>query len=405
MLTNVQVNEYIANGENSFVEFKEGTVRPEQLAKELVAFANWRGGMLLLGVSDEGEIVGLSRSDIEEWVMNICMNRITPAIIPSFQYVKYAEKQIAVIEIGIGIAKPYAVRDGERLTYYIRVGSTSRIADTQQLRRLFQSSTAIHVETMPVNGAAYEHLDFELIKSYFRDVRQFDDTPDDNDEEEWRRLLINNDFMTQTEHGTLVGTIVGTVLFAQTPAHFLPAATVSAVAYKGTKKDYDTAERNDFNLPLSPDSLAKELMLFGQRHLSYEKLRNHLQRKRYWSIPPEALRETLMNALVHRDYTQPGTIEFSIYSDRVEIVSPGSLPNTVTVERMKAGCRVPRNPILIQTMKDYGLVEHMGMGVRNKIIKSMKENSGEEPEFITNEFEIKVILRKIDKKLGEIKKC
>lgn len=404
MLTNAQLNELIANGENSFVEFKKDTVRPEQLAKEIVAFANWRGGVILLGVSDEGKIVGVSRTDIEEWVMNICTNRITPAVIPSFQYIKYVKKQIAVIEISAGIAKPYAVRDGERLTYYIRIGSTSRIADTQQLRRLFQSSGEIHVETMPVNGAIYEHLDFDAIKSYFRDARQFDDTPDDADREEWQRLLINNDFMTKTEHETIVGTIVGTVLFAQSPARFLPAAAVSAVAYRGTEKDYDTAERTDFNLPLTPDSLAKELMLFGQRYLSYEKLRNNVQRIRYWSIPPEALRETLMNALAHRDYTQPGTIEFSIYSDRVEIVSPGSLPNTVTVERMKAGCRVPRNPILIQTLKDYGLVEHMGMGVRNKIIKTMKENDGEEPEFITNEFEVKVILRKIDKKLGEIKK-
>ena len=103
-----------------------------------------------------------------------------------------------MIEIGIGIAKPYAVRDGERLTYYIRVGSTSRIADTQQLRRLFQSSTAIHVETMPVNGVIYEHLDFDAIRSYFRDVRQFDDTPDVNDREAWQRLLNNNDFMTQS---------------------------------------------------------------------------------------------------------------------------------------------------------------------------------------------------------------
>ena len=87
-------------------------------------------------------------------------------------------------------------------------------------------------------------------------------------------------------------------------------------------------------------------------------------------------------------------IEVSIFQDRVEIVSPGSLPNTVTVERMKAGCRVTRNQIATQTLKDYGLIEHMGMGVRNKIIRGMLSHNKKEPEFLVDEYQVKVILPK-----------
>ena len=133
-------------------------------------------------------------------------------------------------------------------------------------------------------------------------------------------------------------------------------------------------------------------MLFFQRYLSKEELNKDMQRKRIWTIPEEVLRETLLNAIAHRDYTSLANIEVSIFVDRVEVVSPGSLPNTVTVERMRAGCRVPRNQNIIQTLKDYGLVEHMGMGVRNKIIKGMLMHNKKEPQFIVDDYQVKVVL-------------
>jgi ATP-dependent DNA helicase RecG len=87
-------------------------------------------------------------------------------------------------------------------------------------------------------------------------------------------------------------------------------------------------------------------------------------------------------------------VEAALYTDRLEIVSPGPLPNHVTVERMKQGLRIPRNPILIQTLKDYGYVEHMGMGVRNKIIAGMKKHNGTEPDFIADDLQLRVVLFK-----------
>jgi ATP-dependent DNA helicase RecG len=129
--------------------------------------------------------------------------------------------------------------------------------------------------------------------------------------------------------------------------------------------------------------LLEDVLAFVQRYTSGEMLQG-ARRVRQWLYPKEVVREALLNGLIHRDWTIPTDLELAIYSDRLEIVSPGALPNTVTVEKMKAGVRIPRNPIIMRTMQDCGYVEAMGMGVRN-MIRHMLEYNGTEPEFIEAE--------------------
>jgi ATP-dependent DNA helicase RecG len=110
------------------------------------------------------------------------------------------------------------------------------------------------------------------------------------------------------------------------------------------------------------------------------------RRKDRWDYPEEAVREAVVNALVHRDYLLSGTdIELCVYRDRMEIISPGRLPNGITPQRMLIGCRAARNQILKDTMRDYGYLEHMGMGVPRKILKLMRENNGTDPDLIEEE--------------------
>ncbi|MEE4358837.1 MAG: ATP-binding protein [Desulfococcaceae bacterium] len=200
-------------------------------------------------------------------------------------------------------------------------------------------------------------------------------------------------------------TIAGLILFGRSPRRFLPQAGVEWTVFPGIEKDYDTKERASLDGPLvglwneigehTEDGLLDLLMSKARQHASCERLsEDMLTRKIVWDYPPEAVREAVINAFVHRDWTRPPDIEVSLYADRLEIVSPGALPNNVTVERMKQGLRIPRNPILIQTMKDYGYVEHMGMGVKNKIIPGMKNHNGTEPDFFADELQLLVQLRK-----------
>lgn len=391
--TKTKLEETIRNGENSFVEFKESLLEPETLAKELVAFCNFKGGVLFLGVSDSGEIIGIDKKDTEEWVMNIVSTLIEPTIIPAYQEIEVESKVVAIIELDLGTAKPYAVKKGNNRSYYVRVGSTSRLADREQLRRLFQSSDLFHGEVIPVNKSSFSDLELLTVKNYFQNFRKFD-VPQLDNVKEWEDLLLNNQYMVESELGNKVLTIAGCVLFAEEPQRLISQAGISGAAHKDREKDYDTSERIEINSPISPKGLIKDCVLFFQRHLSREELAENMQRKRIWDIPEEVLRETLLNAVAHRDYTSMATIEVSIFQDRVEVISPGGLPNTVTVERMKAGCRVSRNQIITQTLKDYGLVEHMGMGIRNKIIKGMLEHNHKAPEFVVDEYQVKVVLYK-----------
>jgi predicted HTH transcriptional regulator len=126
-----------------------------------------------------------------------------------------------------------------------------------------------------------------------------------------------------------------------------------------------------------------------------------MRRTRTWYYPFEAIRETLINALAHRDWTRFVDIEVSIYSDRIEIISPGALPNSMSVEKMMAGQRSPRNPLIVEVLRDYGYVEARGMGIRTKVIPLMKHHNQTEPIFEATEDYLKTTLLKAKKQVKE----
>lgn len=392
----------IASGEHSGVEFKRDDVRPEQFAKELVAFLNFKGGTVLLGVDDDGSVVGLTRTDAEEWVMNICSHSIHPRIIPYYEECLIEGKRIALITVDMGIAKPYVLRHAERESVYIRVGSTSRLATREEQIRLFQEGGFLHVETLPVSGTNFTHLDLRRVHDYFSRIRKLEPLP--RNDAEWIELLVNLEYLTR-QHDQTFCTIAGLILFGRKPRQFLLQAGVEWVVFPGAEKEYDTRDRMTVDGPLVglwdevgehiEDGVLDWLMSKVRQHASREVLsEDYLTRKIAWDFAPEAVREAVINAFAHRDWTRPANIDVSLYQDRLEIVSPGALPNNVTVERMKQGLRIPRNPILVQTLKDYGYVEHMGMGVRNKIIMGMRKHNGTEPDFVADDLQLLVRLKK-----------
>ena len=159
--------EVIANGENSGVEFKRDDIRAEALAREIVAMANLRGGMVLLGVEDDGTISGIQRADLETWVMNVILGHVHPMLLPFYEVVALEDgKRVAVVSVTMGTSKPYVLRHGGREDIYIRVGSTVRFADRDQQARLFATGGLLHSEMTPVSGAAFDALDRERLQDY-----------------------------------------------------------------------------------------------------------------------------------------------------------------------------------------------------------------------------------------------
>jgi len=172
-MNRAELMEIIRNGESSGVEFKRDDVHPQSLAKEIASLANLEGGYILLGVEDDGTVTGLTRSNIEEWVMNICSDDIQPPIIPYLEIVLWeGDKKIGVITIPEDSPdKPYKARQGSRWVTFVRIGSTSREATREQEQRLYQASGVLRYDIKPAPGSSLKDLDMNRLINYFRDMR------------------------------------------------------------------------------------------------------------------------------------------------------------------------------------------------------------------------------------------
>ena len=389
-MTRTDLFEIIRNGENSGVEFKRDVVQSHDLAKELVAFANFEGGIVLLGVEDDGSVSGITRDKPEEFVMTTCRDKVRPGLIPFYEVVKDVApgKDVAVVRVSRGF-DVHTLWHNNKNIYSIRVGTQSREPTPEELGRLFQQRGGFRAELRPVSGATIADLDIRRLRNYFVQVRQ-QDVPDDSDEAAWRTLLFNTEIMV--DDGI---TVSGVLLFARIPNRFLPQAGIDAAAFPGTNKDYPARERAALRGPMTPllndggeiveAGLVEQALAFMNRNVA---IAGRLEaggarREAIPAYPAEAVREAIVNALVHRDYLLSNTdIEVSIYDDRMEIVSPGRLPNGITPARMLTGCRAARNQLIKDVMRDYRYLEHSGMGIPRKIVKCMREHNGTEPVLI-----------------------
>ena len=389
MVTKTALLEIIANGEHSGLEFKRDVLQNHQLAKEIVAFSNLEGGMVLLGVDDDGTISGLTRDNLEEWVMTACRDKIRPAIIPTFQTIRDVEpgKDVAVVRVSCD-ANVHSQWHNNRNAYYIRVGSQNRELTPEELSRLFQQRGAFRAELRPVSGTSMGDLDMRRLQDYFGRVRE-QDVPEHDDMQGWQTLLVNTGIMV--EEGV---SLSGMLLFGAVPNRFLPQAGIDAAAFPGTEKDYAAKERATLRGPMTPimdadgeileAGLVEQAAAFVQRNISVTAtLEGGVRRVERFTYPAEAVRETVVNALIHRDYLLANTdIELAVYRDRMEVISPGKLPNGITPEHMRAGTRAARNQLLKDVMRDYGYLEHMGMGVPRKIVQGMRKHNQTDPDLV-----------------------
>lgn len=395
--------EILQNGENSVIEFKRDDIRPEQLAKEIVAMANFQGGKIFIGVEDCGKISGISRGDLEEWVMNIFQTKVHPLILPYYETVKIDDKFIAIIEFPSGISKPYVMRHNGKEEIYIRIGSTSRIATREQIARLFQAGSMLHTELMPVARSNFHSLDKVRLVNYLETVLKDPEIP--QTEQQWIEKLLNLGFLTR-EGEAIYCTIAGLVLFGKFPHRILKQAGLRLMVFDSEDKEYQAkldvlldgamVGRKDedgswIELGLI-DKVINALKPFIYEEANY--ITENFNKPSKWLYPLEAVREVIMNALIHRDWTKFIEIDVICYKDRFEVISPGTLPNSMTIEKMKAGQRSARNTIIMEVLKDYGYVDGRGMGVRTKIIPLMKTENGKEPFFELTEDYLKLSLYK-----------
>ena len=402
-----EVLEMLLNGENSGLEFKRDDIQPERLAGEIAGLLNLEGGRILLGVEDDATVSGLTREPLkaEEWVMQVARDHLQPAVIPYWETLEWEQGTVVGILSLPSDApdKPYKAKRGASWVTRIRVGTTTRDASREEEQRLYQQSGQLRYGQKPVLGTSIDSLDDRRLRDYFIRVRG-EDSFQVSRADESRTLLCNLELATESAGYTLT-TVDGMLLFGKNPSRFLPQSGIRAICYLGQEPDYAVRADENIKGPLvslgTADGLTVEPGIvdrawdFVRRNTNPEAWLEGAQRRERWEYPEVAIREVLVNALVHRDYSISGTdTTLSIFSNRIEIQSPGRLPNTVTIDGMKSGMRYARNQTLVNVMRDYGYVDARGMGIRNKVIPSMHAHNGTEPELIEGEHSFAVRLWK-----------
>ncbi len=328
----------LAQGEDSEHQFKKNITNAESLAAEMVAFSNGNGGKIFVGVADNGLIMGLTKEDVHrlnQLISNTASQNVRPAINPTTQNILTESGLVIVIDVPAGINKPYQDSTG---VFWVKNGADKRRATSrEEIQRLFQASGLLHADDSPVNGLTIADLDMD----YFRDFFQYRYGESLDAQKLPLEQTVQN--MNLACNGIL--NITGALLFAKNPSTRLPAFIVKAGCFPGTS--IATEKYTD-----SRDIKGKIADVFHQT-MSFILTNIHqiqgdqtVNTVGYPEIPRIALEEIIANALVHRDYFIVAPIRVFVFDDRVEIISPGHLPNNLTIENIKAGNSNTRNPVL-----------------------------------------------------------
>lgn len=386
--TNEMIKEQLIAGEDSFAEFKEIrfgkkaiiSLSTEDFAGEIVAFANTDGGTLFLGVNDQGLVRGVPddrMKDLEHWVINIASNNCDPPIRPIIRKVILPDISGHDVSIlMINIPKSLYVHRTSGGRWYIRVGSTKRDLTQQELARLFQQRGRMFVfDEMAVPTATENDLNKNFIEAFLGSSTGIP----------LKDLLINTRMVLKDEEGFLRPTVAGLLVFSGKPQLHLPFAYIEAAVYSGVSPDSNRlvhSESIDGAVAEQIDSAVAFVKRFMLKPATKD-----VGRKDYPQYTLSAVHEAIVNAVAHRDYSISGSkIRLFLYDDRLELMNPGGLPNTITLETLPYR-QFTRNQLLVSFLSKIkskktgrAFIEARGEGIR-KILSESKAHSGREPTY------------------------
>ncbi|MBC8186117.1 putative DNA binding domain-containing protein [candidate division KSB1 bacterium] len=378
-MNETELIEKLAKGEGFHTEFKETLPSREKLAKEIVCFANTNGGQLFIGVKDCGEIAGIENIDNAMLLIeDVAFQRCEPPITILQETIKIEDQTVLVVNIPKGSQRPYRTRSGQ---YYIRSSNRCRQASQEELLRLFQAGDSMFFDEVIVGNSNYSDIDLYSFQDFL--LRHFDVKAQENELENY---LKNLHIISEQNKPT----VAGLLFFGKFPQNILPNQRIVCAYIKGDDLATPPFDKKSLNgkIPDLIDNAQKFLHLYLVEKHSIKGFEPEIEVE----IPDVVLREAVVNAVAHRDYTIEGPIRIIVYDNRVEIRTPGKLPNSVTIESIKiGGSHVLRNPTIYNLLYKMGLVTDLGSGVR-RMIQLMKKYSSEEIvlEEVENEFVLSI---------------
>ena len=349
-----ELKKEVSLGEDSTRQFKADVRNAESLASEMAAMANSEGGTIYLGVADDGSITGLDKSDvarINQLISNAASQLVKSPLTVRTENVSAGHGRVVVVLfVPKGLDKPYFDKNG---VIWLKTGADKRrVNSKEELRRLFQMTDQFHADELPTK-VGIEKLDKLRFRDFLRDVyqQQYPNTAD-----ELTQLLQNMNLAA--DNGKL--NLAGLLMFAERPEVIKPQFVLKAIRYPGNQiHATEYIDTEDFAGPLQ--KLFEGAVAFVMRNLHKIQAGRSVNAPGVSEIPESVLEELLVNALVHRDYLVSAPIRLFIFDNRIEIISPGHLPNNLTVEKIRTGNSNIRNPILVSYVAK-GLLPYHGLG-------------------------------------------
>ena len=360
----IQFEEMLGKEEGQTLEFKGKIPRPMQLASVICAFANADGGVIIIGVNDKGEVLGLGKKshDFErmiERVRDLC----SPPIPIETQRFSYRGKEIGLIVVPRS-SFVHSTRDGQ---YLIRVGSNNRPLVPTEIIHLLQRRYRIPFDEEPVRAARLEDLQLDKIRTLWRDARV-------TGPQEIESLLLSAKIAAKTQ-GEVKPTLAGVLVFGKDPQRYVPQSKIQVIKFVASGEVMKTAE---FKGPL-PEQ-ANQALNFIKTSTDVMVRIKGFKREDLPRFPLLAMREFVVNALIHRDYSYTGSsIRILLYPDRFEVHSPGGLPTPLDRDKLLT-YSYSRNPVIMDLMHRLGYAERFGIGLA-RTLKLVKEQGYPEPSF------------------------
>ena len=358
----MNIEEIIKSGETSRVQFKRGFDNQDKIATEMIAFANSKGGLLLFGINDKtGEIVGLNYEEIQKTcnkVSTIANELIKPQIQILTEVVVIetisGKKNILLVTIEEGIAKPY--KDLSGICWIKRGSDKRRVTDNFELLRLFQQSGILHFDEMKVPDTGKKDIEERIVRDYLRKIGK----KSEDEDIQLNDTLYKNLNILNGENITLGGLL----FFGKNnnPQRYRPAFCIKAISFFGNSIG-GTEYRDSRDITGTIPEMFSEGMRFFSGNLHHVQAGQNFNSTGILEISPIALEEVLQNALIHRDYTKNAPVRLMIFDNRIELVSPGCLPNNLTVEQIKLGNAAVRNNLIISFCSKLMTYRGFGSGI------------------------------------------
>ena len=345
-------------GETTKVQFKESFTSQKEIAKEMIAFANTKGGVILFGVEDKsGKLVGLSYKEIQvisRELGNAANEQVRPTIYIETEVVRVEEKHFLICSVEEGKNKPYKNLNGE---IWVKQGADKRrITENSEILALFQDSGSYQPDAVGVNGTTFDDLDRYAIDEYLQKVYA---TTLDGFGGKAEQVLKNIHILNH--HG--VPTLAGYLFFGKHPEYNCPTCMVKAVSFFGNDlagTQYRDSKEILGNMPQLYDKsmafLKANLHNVQEKGASFNTLGK-------LEIAEEVLEEVVQNALVHRDLLRPAPIRLFVFDDRVEVISPGALAGGLTEEDIRNGKTYQRNPYMATFATNALYYKGIGSGI------------------------------------------